>query len=66
MNKVTKKYSLLFLLREDEILLVMKKRGFGSGRWNGVGGKFESGETAEQATIRECQEEIGVTPHSLI
>lgn len=54
--------TLLFLQKEDEILLAMKKRGFGAGRWNGVGGKLDDGETIEQATIRECQEEIGVTP----
>jgi 8-oxo-dGTP diphosphatase len=57
--------TLLFLLRDDEILLAMKKRGFGTGHWNGVGGKIEPGETLEQAAIRECQEEIGVTPHGL-
>jgi mutator protein MutT len=57
--------TLLFLLRDGEILLAMKKRGFGSGRWNGVGGKIEAGETTEQAMIRECQEEIEVTPHEL-
>lgn len=57
--------SLLFLLREGEILLAMKKRGFGQGRWNGVGGKPEPGETIEQTAIRECQEEIGVTPRDL-
>ncbi|MDB5185837.1 MAG: putative hydrolase [Candidatus Saccharibacteria bacterium] len=54
--------SLLFLLKDDQILLAMKKRGFGSNRYNGVGGKIEPGESEEQALIRECQEEIGVTP----
>lgn len=54
--------TLLFLLRESEILLAMKKRGTGEGKWNGVGGKVAEGESIEQATIRECQEEIGVTP----
>lgn len=58
----TKVLSLLFLRRDDEILLAMKKRGFGEGRWNGVGGKVEGDETIEQAMIRETQEEIGVTP----
>jgi mutator protein MutT len=54
--------SLVFLRRDDDILLAMKKRGFGSDRWNGVGGKVEAGETMEQAMVRETQEEIGVTP----
>jgi mutator protein MutT len=54
--------TLLFLCRGDEILLAMKKRGFGAGRWNGVGGKIELAETEEQALVRECQEEIEVTP----
>ena len=57
-----KKCTLLFLRRGDEILLAMKKRGFGKDRWNGVGGKIEPDETEEQALIRECQEEIEVTP----
>lgn len=54
--------TLLFLRRDDEILLAMKKRGLGEGRFNGVGGKIEAGETVEQAMVRECQEEIIVTP----
>jgi ADP-ribose pyrophosphatase YjhB (NUDIX family) len=38
----------------------MKKRGFGIGRWNGVGGKVSEGESVEDAAIRETFEEIGV------
>lgn len=57
-----KQVTLLFLVRDDEILLAMKKRGFGEGRWNGCGGKVDPSETVEQAMIRETQEEIGVTP----
>ncbi|CAN5671805.1 hypothetical protein BH23PAT1_BH23PAT1_5160 [soil metagenome] len=52
----------MFLIKEDRVLLAMKKRGFGAGRWNGVGGKPEPGESISQAAIRECQEEIAVTP----
>lgn len=54
--------TLVFLRRDGRLLLGMKKRGFGAGNWNGVGGKVDPGETIEQAMIRECQEEIGVTP----
>jgi len=54
--------TLLLLRRNGEILLALKKRGFGPGMWNGVGGKLDPGETVEQAMIRECQEEIEVTP----
>lgn len=54
--------TLLFLIKENHILLAMKKRGFGAGRYNGIGGKIEPHETIEEALVRECQEEIEVTP----
>ncbi len=55
----------MFLLRDGEILLAMKKRGFGAGRWNGAGGKPIPGETIEQTAVREAKEEIGVEARSL-
>jgi len=60
-----KQVTLLFLIRDNEILLAMKKRRYGAGKWNGVGGKVDPGESAKDAIIRECQEEIGVTPLNL-
>ena len=54
--------TVLFLRQSDKLLIAMKKRGFGKGKWNGVGGKVEPGETIEDAVVRETQEEIGVTP----
>ena len=57
-----KTVTILFLQKDNQLLLAMKKRGFGAGKWNGVGGKLEPGETPQAAAIRECQEEIGVTP----
>ena len=62
MNIPEKRATILFLIRDNQILLAMKKRGFGAGRFNGVGGKPEGDETIEQTAIRECQEEICVTP----
>ena len=38
----------------------MKKRGFGAGRWNGLGGKLNPGETIEEAAKREVREEAGI------
>jgi ADP-ribose pyrophosphatase YjhB (NUDIX family) len=38
----------------------MKKRGFGEGKWNGIGGKVREGETIEHVAMREIEEEIGV------
>lgn len=54
--------TLCLLKRHNEILLAMKKRGFGEGKYNGIGGKIEKDETPEDAMIRETQEEINVTP----
>lgn len=46
---------------KHRVLLGMKKRGFGAGRWNGFGGKLQAGETLEEAAKREVLEESGVT-----
>jgi len=51
-------------MREHEgrrqVLLGRKKRGLGTGRWVGLGGKLEAGEGAEEAAVREIAEESGV------
>lgn len=44
--------TLLFVLEPSRVLLGMKKRGFGMGRWNGFGGKVQADESIEDAAIR--------------
>lgn len=51
MTKV-KLYTLALIRKEERILLGMKKRGFGAGRWNGFGGKVNNDETILQAAKR--------------
>ncbi|OJI07604.1 hypothetical protein BK004_00755 [bacterium CG10_46_32] len=49
----------------ERVLLGLKKRGFGEGKWNGFGGKVEAGETIEDAAARELKEEAGIIPIDL-
>jgi 8-oxo-dGTP diphosphatase / 2-hydroxy-dATP diphosphatase len=48
------------IVKDNKILLGMKKRGFGEGRWNGFGGKLEEGESIEEAMKREMFEECQI------
>jgi len=59
------KSTLCFLLSSDQILLGKKKRGLGFGNYLGIGGKVEKEEGIINATVREMQEEICVTPNDL-
>lgn len=57
--------TLCYLIKDGQVLLAMKKRGHGEGKWNGVGGKLLPNETPQAAAIREAEEEVGVTPTEL-
>ena len=54
--------TLCFLLRDNQVLLGLKKSGFGKGNWLGIGGKVEEGETLEETVVREMLEEIKAKP----
>ena len=54
--------NLCFILREEKILLIRKKRGFGAGKINGPGGKVDPGESALESALRETFEELGIHP----
>lgn len=52
--------TLVFVIRDEKILLIDKKTGFGKGKVNGPGGKVEPGESPEACAVRECYEELGI------
>ncbi len=55
-----KAYSLVVVPQSDRILLGLKKRGFGAGKWNGFGGKPEAGDGMLDCAKRELREEAGI------
>lgn len=57
----TMRATLLFVRRDDEVLLIEKKRGLGAGKVNAPGGKIDPGETPLQAAVREVSEEVKLT-----
>ena len=54
--------TLLLIVKDNKILLGEKKRGWRQGVFNGFGGKVESGETFDEAMIRETIEEVDIIP----
>ncbi|PWB38245.1 MAG: DNA mismatch repair protein MutT [Parcubacteria group bacterium] len=52
--------TLIYIIKDGKLLLGLKKRGFGMGRYNGFGGKLEPGETIEESAQREIFEEAGI------
>jgi len=55
--------TLCYVRRENQTLMihrVKKANDMHQGKWNGLGGKFEPGETPEECAIREIQEESGL------
>lgn len=52
--------TLCIIYQPPRVLLGLKKRGFGMGRWNGFGGKVAADETIDECVKREVFEEAGV------
>ena len=55
-----KVFTLCLIHTDTHVLLGRKNRGFGEGKWNGLGGKVEQGEGIEEAARREVLEEAGI------
>lgn len=53
-------YTLAFLVRNDEVLLLNRHKSPWMGAWNGVGGKIQPNETPKQCIKREIAEETGI------
>ncbi len=56
--------TLCYVRRNDQTLMLYrnkKKNDMHEGKWNGLGGKFEPGETPEACAVREIYEESGLT-----
>lgn len=64
-GNMKKQLTLTIVYQDRKVLLGLKKRGFGVGRWNGFGGKVEEGETIEEAARRELQEESGLVANKI-
>ncbi|MEG8990744.1 8-oxo-dGTP diphosphatase [Ignavibacteria bacterium 4148-Me] len=55
--------TLCYVIDKDKTLMlhrIKKKNDVHEGKWNGLGGKFEHGETPEECVIREVKEESGL------
>jgi 8-oxo-dGTP diphosphatase len=55
--------------KSDSTLMIYrnkKKNDYHEGKWNGLGGKFEPGESPEECAIREIEEESGLKVKSVI
>lgn len=67
-EKVLKEATLVFMVRDQEVLLGLKTESIGAGCRNGYGGGIEGEETPDECALREVKEESGVIidPKSLV
>ena len=55
--------TLCYVFNKNKVLMInrnKRKNDMHLGKWNGLGGKFEPGETPEECVIREVYEESGL------
>jgi 8-oxo-dGTP diphosphatase len=58
-NDLSLRYTLCFLTRGEEILMLHRRFPPNQGLWNGVGGRLEPGESPRACVLREVREETG-------
>lgn len=54
--------TLCYIIKYGKVLLIKRKKGIGTGLWNGPGGKVNSDEDIKDAAKRETYEEVNVVP----
>ena len=59
-NKIDIKYTLCFIKKDNEFLMLNRIKAPNMGLWNGVGGKLELNEDKFQGIKREITEETGL------
>jgi 8-oxo-dGTP diphosphatase len=52
--------TLVYVKQNEHTLMLHKAKGYQQGKWNGLGGKFEAGESPEECMKRETFEESGL------
>lgn len=52
--------TLCFVRAGERVLTIRKKRGLGAGKFNGVGGRLEPGESPLTGILREAHEELAI------
>ncbi len=58
------KYTVCFVKKNNELLMLNREKAPIMGVWNGVGGKIEKGETPDMGAQREVFEETGIEVES--
>lgn len=66
-NKKNRKVALVVLIHNNKALILKRSPNSFShpNKWGFPGGGIDKGESPEQAAVRECEEEIGITPKNL-
>ena len=58
--------TLVFIVQQDQVLLIHKKTGHGAGKVNGPGGKLDPAEQVLACAQRELYEEVGLKADDLV
>lgn len=54
-----------FITNQEKVLMLHRNKAPNKGKWNGVGGHIETGESPHQSMLREIEEETGLRPDSI-